>query len=255
MPRVRVRCPASSVSSFALVPACAHSYSEVIRTSYLGTNYLLWGRADGTLVTDTLPITDDGSASVVDFDHDGNVDLLWFSPGQNGRLLRHDGNGTFVPSTLAINAISTISGLGQVIVADLDNDGDLDVVTIAMSRENTLHAFVQCPDARTGRSPTGYGCVYCPTPSTRRLSASMDVCIECGEHAQVDGSGQCAQCLQGFERFVGASGCTACPAGSEQPARATACQSCTPGKYAPFDGSITYAVACPSCAQSSDGCA
>ena len=92
-----------------------------------GRNSLLHNNKDGTFTVVTnqpmcLDITDEATSSWIDYDNDGDLDLLAVrSQAAPTRLYRNDGNGQFAMVTLLPNAISGAW-------ADFDNDGDLDLV-------------------------------------------------------------------------------------------------------------------------------
>ena len=78
-------------------------------------------------------------AVAVDFDHDGQVDILETNGGSNSTgtfgneqsyLWLNNGNGTFTESAFATGLIHTIQGRGLVNL-DIDNDGDQDVIVFA----------------------------------------------------------------------------------------------------------------------------
>ncbi|MCP3982519.1 MAG: hypothetical protein GY716_24730 [bacterium] len=70
-----------------------------------------------------------GASSVVaeDFDRDGKLDVLWTEAVDNVvRWRRNDGGGTFDP----VLPVAAITDPWRTSVADVDNDGDLDVVVV-----------------------------------------------------------------------------------------------------------------------------
>jgi hypothetical protein len=103
------------------------------------TNVLLHGRADGTFeAVTTGPVVTDTTASVNDsiwgdLDNDGDADLLVANLADAPAFhYRNDGHGVFTRMT---NSILEQFGYraGQHGLADVDNDGDLDVLVKAQS--------------------------------------------------------------------------------------------------------------------------
>lgn len=72
-----------------------------------------------------------GSVAADDFDGDGNVDLFVTSYGlkDQARFYHNNGDGTFTERTREANLNGIVSGL-NVLQADYDNDGDLDVLIL-----------------------------------------------------------------------------------------------------------------------------
>ena len=74
------------------------------------------------------PSLDDNDSKFFDFDNDGDLDLIVARLGSGGeRVYRNDGNGNFVQVSGVIQVIGDSSL--DLMVADLNNDGRLDVVT------------------------------------------------------------------------------------------------------------------------------
>ena len=74
------------------------------------------------------PSQDDNDSKFFDYDDDGDLDMLIGRLGSGGeKIYNNDGNGNF---TLTSGLITVISDSTlDIMVADLDNDGDLDIVT------------------------------------------------------------------------------------------------------------------------------
>jgi len=73
--------------------------------------------------------------SDVDGDHD--LDLLVTAMGQPNRLFRNDGHGTFTDVTAAAG-IGTRYGSNSIALADIDNDGDLDLYIVNYGAKSVL---------------------------------------------------------------------------------------------------------------------
>eukprot|EP00959_Pyramimonas_sp_CCMP1952_P294373 6157277-Pyramimonas_sp.AAC.1 len=68
------------------------------------------------------------TAIAADLDGDGDLDLLWLPDNDSGspRLLVNDGSAFFTEVTDA-TMLHLIASWGDAVVADFDNDGDLDI--------------------------------------------------------------------------------------------------------------------------------
>ena len=123
--------------------------------------------------------------AVGDINGDGKVDLVL----DGGEFLLGNGAGEFTQVTTSPTS-ATRSGLTTfALLADLDLDGDLDVL-FGRQGPDELFMFQHCP---TGARATAssLGCFECPTFSVR--SATSDVCISCQENYAAVG-GVCAAC-------------------------------------------------------------
>jgi len=207
-------------------------------------NQVLRNDGGGTFVSIELPggSTKTYSIAAADVDGDGDLDVLLGNKGFSGVML-NSGGGTVTASTfpqqLSIELPGGSAWTRSIAAADVDGDGDLDVLlgndgSFQGSRSRVV-PFTRCSAFGTARSRYGNGCVRCPAPSSRRDDA-FDVCSECDEHSQVDGSGECVACTEGSERFLGATRCTRCPAGKRHAAKGTGCIACSPGEYVNFQG-------------------
>ncbi|KOO29948.1 cytadherence high molecular weight protein 2 [Chrysochromulina tobinii] len=263
-------------------------------------NQVLRNDGGGTFVSIELPggSTKTYSIAAADVDGDGDLDVLLGNKGFSGVML-NSGGGTVTASTfpqqLSIELPGGSAWTRSIAAADVDGDGDLDVLlgndgSFQGSRSRVV-PFTRCSAFGTARSRYGNGCVRCPAPSSRRDDA-FDVCSECDEHSQVDGSGenpslsdvtlmtspdQCVACPIGTSCSVGSAvavpcapgtynnrsrqeTCLKCAAGSFQMlAGQTSCSPCTPGYYC-AEGAATP-VPCPggkfnnrTGLESADGC-
>ncbi|KOO34597.1 mastigoneme-like protein [Chrysochromulina tobinii] len=194
----------------------------------------------GTFVSIELPggNANTNSIAAADVDGDGDLDLLLGNDGFS-RVLLNSGGGTLTDSTFPQQSSIELPGgsadTRSIAAADVDGDGDLDVLLGISGSLSRVVPFIRCSAFGTARSRYGNGCVRCPAPSSRRDNA-FDVCSECNEHTQVDGSGVCVPCTEGSERVIGAPSCTRCPAGKRHAAKGTACIPCSPGEYVDFAG-------------------
>ncbi len=95
------------------------------------TNSELLGRnnGSGSFTSSTFPTNtiDDNDSKFFDYDNDGDMDLIIASLGTTERIYSNNGTGTFTLVNGLITAVSDSSL--DVKVADLNNDGRLDVVT------------------------------------------------------------------------------------------------------------------------------
>ena len=74
------------------------------------------------------PQQDDNDSKFFDYDDDGDLDLLIARLGSGGeKIYNNDGNGNFTQVFGLITVVADSSL--DIMVADLDNDGDLDIVT------------------------------------------------------------------------------------------------------------------------------
>ncbi len=86
--------------------------------------------------TERLDVLGGSNGLFVDYDGDGDPDLVQLSPSAAPRLLTNDGNGTFIDET-ALRAPSTPSFAdAQARPIDLGQDGDLDLLFLNMLWEN-----------------------------------------------------------------------------------------------------------------------
>ncbi|MFZ1731801.1 MAG: CRTAC1 family protein [Bacteroidota bacterium] len=110
----------------------------------IGTNYFQ-NRGDGTFenVSATLGIPV-GYAVWGDFDNDGNVDAYSVNGGDNDKLYRNNGSGSFVDVT-ASAGISNPAPTVTPIWLDFDNDGHLDLF-LANGRRTVNNQEVYYPD-------------------------------------------------------------------------------------------------------------
>jgi len=212
---------------------------DVLLGNYGSSSRVLLNAGDGTFPTSIdLPggTASTNSIAAADVDGDGDLDVLLGNDplyGSASRVLLNAGDGTFPTSIdLPGGSASTFS----IVAADVDGDGDLDVLLGNSGGPSLLLPFMRCSEPGTARSRYGNGCVRCPVPSSRR-DDGFDVCYECDEHSQLDSdSGACAACTEGSERYLGATRCTRCLAGKRHAARGTACIPCSPGDFVGFQG-------------------
>ncbi|MFN8582814.1 MAG: FG-GAP-like repeat-containing protein [Gemmatimonadaceae bacterium] len=90
-------------------------------------------------------------ATFADFDNDGWLDLFMIGADGQGQLWRNQGNGAFTNVTAKAGLAQT-NGARSAVVADLDHDGDLDLLlyggrTITAYRNNLDGTFTASTDA------------------------------------------------------------------------------------------------------------
>jgi len=99
---------------------------------------LKWSHNAGRSAHKYLPETVGGGGGFIDYDNDGDVDILLIDSGSltnihknqpNNKLYRNDGNGTFtdVSSEAGLTAIKGIYGIGAV-PGDFNQDGWMDIL-------------------------------------------------------------------------------------------------------------------------------
>lgn len=137
-----------------------------------------------SLITDFEPLSGDG-------DFDVAISFM----GQPNKLFRNDGALRFVEVTDSpiAGGLKDSSGVAW---ADIDQDGDLDLLVLNALDSNQLFAFVLCPMLNGRSTPGGGGCAVCPGYS-RRLDP-FDSCLECPAHRQRDAAGVCSTCNLGM---------------------------------------------------------
>src|SRR6266550_4568921 len=97
-------------------------------------------------------------ATFADFDNDGWLDLFVIGGEGRGHLLRNRGDGTFVDVT-AKAGVADVKGARKAVFADLDHDGDLDLLLVGngqrtVYRNNLDGTFTE---ATAGFGLTGAG--------------------------------------------------------------------------------------------------
>jgi hypothetical protein len=93
-------------------------------------------------VATTLPLTQAGSGAWGDFDNDGLLDMLLTGLSQSGpfaRVFQGDGNGGFTDIITALPGVYWSTGKW----ADIDGDGDLDVLTLGTTNGGTSGAITR----------------------------------------------------------------------------------------------------------------
>lgn len=106
---------------------------DVVACSY-NDDEVTWFRNDGnsppSFTTCTISTTADGAFSIftTDLDRDGDVDILCAS-ALNDRITWFENDGATTPTFTARTITTTADGPWSVFAADLDNDGDIDVLS------------------------------------------------------------------------------------------------------------------------------
>jgi hypothetical protein len=123
-------------------------YLDLMTGSNDGVGCVFRNRGDGTYewYTDFPNYEGDWGAREIssgDMDGDGDQDIIYGIHHSNMRIARNDGNGVYTKSQISWINGETPCGATLPIVADMDNDGDLDIVSQYMS------AFGDCPVSRT----------------------------------------------------------------------------------------------------------
>jgi serine/threonine protein kinase len=252
-----------STTSIAAADVDGDGDLDVLLGNFGSPSLVLLNAGDGTFPTSIeLPGPRSDSAltnsiAAADVDGDGDLDVLLGNFGSVNRVLLNAGDGTF-PTSISLPGNSPGGGAFtlSVAVADVDGDGNLDVLLGNAGGPSLLLSFMRCAQHGTARSRFGNGCIRCPVPSSRR-DDHFDICYECDENTEVDlqktpnsiDSGECSSCRLGYERYVGDPECTACPRGKRQGDNGTFCVDCSPGTYAPHDG--LFGPMCLPCEQGS----
>jgi hypothetical protein len=106
------------------------------------TASVMWFRNDGTgsfvPATATFPPAPTGADDMIAFDADDDGDQDLYFPGvPAGQLWLNDGSGSFTEAVGAVNAVQS----AQMLVLDVDQDGDTDLVTIDNDNAHRLTHF------------------------------------------------------------------------------------------------------------------
>ena len=159
-------------SEVATVPADSTCYSYDFGDidgdgdlDMIGANALVGSSSENLLINDgsggftdaagqllTNPDLDDNDSKFFDYDNDGDLDLIIARIGAGGeRIYNNNGSGVFSSTSGVIENLGDASL--DVVVADLDGDGDLDVVTAQGESGNfTNHVYINSGPADT-RAP------------------------------------------------------------------------------------------------------
>jgi len=103
---------------------------------------IAWYENDGaenpTFTAADIATSADGAASVfvADMDNDGDMDIVSASENDD-TIAWYENDGAANPSWTAADIATSASGAASVFVADLDNDGDMDIVSASMD-DNTI---------------------------------------------------------------------------------------------------------------------
>jgi len=84
-----------------------------------------------TLQPNVLPVTQTAAARLCDFDRDGALDLLAIEGAQPSRLQVFRNQGGTLPLAQSVALGANVSALDPLRVADVDGDGDLDVLVVS----------------------------------------------------------------------------------------------------------------------------
>ena len=114
---------------------------DIVSASY-ADDTIAWYENDGaenpTFTAADIATSADGAASVfvADMDNDGDMDIVSASENDD-TIAWYENDGAANPSWTAADIATSASGAASVFVADLDNDGDMDIVSASMD-DNTI---------------------------------------------------------------------------------------------------------------------
>jgi hypothetical protein len=99
----------------------------------------------------------------VDIDGDGDLDVLVANDGENNAMYINEGNGELKKLTEGAFVTDTGMSSRDVEVADLDGDGDMDILVANDGALNAMYLYAGCPggSARLGGGQSW--CFDCPT--------------------------------------------------------------------------------------------
>ena len=88
------------------------------------------GLATASFVSSTVSTTADAARSVfvADMDNDGDMDIVSASHDDDA-ISWYENNGAVDPSFTAVDIATNADGANAIYVADMDNDGDMDIVS------------------------------------------------------------------------------------------------------------------------------
>ncbi|MEC9064860.1 MAG: VCBS repeat-containing protein, partial [Pseudomonadota bacterium] len=88
------------------------------------------GLATASFVANTISTAADGARSVfaADLDNDGDMDIVSASQ-EDDAISWYENNGAADPSWTAVDIATSADGANAIYVADMDNDGDMDIVS------------------------------------------------------------------------------------------------------------------------------
>jgi hypothetical protein len=92
-------------------------------------------------VRENLPFNMAAGAAAVDYDDDGDVDIYLTRRGLPNRLMRNNGDGTFT-DVAAEAGVDAIGADGTPVFADVDGDGDLDLLVTGIGETGQTKLFM-----------------------------------------------------------------------------------------------------------------
>jgi hypothetical protein len=99
---------------------------------------------------------------IVDIDSDGDLDVFVANGRQNNDLYVNQGGGDLQKVTDSA-FVTDVGDSRDLEVADIDGDGDLDVLVATYGQNNNMYAWVSCPAGAARLSSRASWCFDCPT--------------------------------------------------------------------------------------------
>jgi hypothetical protein len=207
-----------------------------------GGSPLVW--TTYTITTTAMGVT---SVYAADVDGDGRVDVL--SSNFDADTIAWYKNQGGTPVTWTPSIITTaVDGPTSVHAADLDGDGQLDVLSASAADDKVAWFWnLMCARGRVGVDGFGTFCSYCSPGrfAPRSLSATCEFCPG-GRFGTTVGAITCNSCIAGRYSDAGAIECVGCPEGYVCPSPGTSSSDvalCPLGRYSSVEA--TVCTSCP----------